>query len=181
MSVSQRSSTELNDFESLFRSEYQRVQTYLLRRCANYDTIEDVLAETFLCAHQTSEQGKDETVTPAWLNVVAKRRLVDHWRRASTQRKAKHSLQFQFSTLDSHNFDHEGRDSGVHETLALLSTRQRQALTLRYLEGHTVTEVATRMRLTYSATESLLARSRRAFGSEHSRPAGSATALSPAV
>ncbi|MDH4277060.1 MAG: ECF-type sigma factor [Acidimicrobiia bacterium] len=51
----------------------------------------------------------------------------------------------------------------MHEALASLSGRQRALLTLCYLNGWSVTEMAGELELTYRAAESGLARARRSF------------------
>lgn len=51
----------------------------------------------------------------------------------------------------------------VQEVLMSLAERQREALTLKYLEDLRVTEIARRLGLTEKAVESLLSRAREAF------------------
>ena len=51
----------------------------------------------------------------------------------------------------------------AHEVLALLAPQQRLALTLRYLDGLPVVQVASELGRTLHATETLLVRSRAAF------------------
>ncbi len=51
----------------------------------------------------------------------------------------------------------------AHEVLAALAPQQRLALTLRYLDGLPVVQVATSLGRTLHATEALLVRSRAAF------------------
>lgn len=51
----------------------------------------------------------------------------------------------------------------AHETLAALGAHHRGALTLRYLDGLPVAQVATHLDRTLHATEALLVRARRAF------------------
>lgn len=54
-------------------------------------------------------------------------------------------------------------DPAVQAALDSLSSRQRAVLLLRYVDDYSVSEVADAMDLSYQATESLLARSRRAL------------------
>lgn len=51
----------------------------------------------------------------------------------------------------------------IHETVAELRPSHRQVLTLKYLSGQTVSQIAATMGQSEKATESLLTRARRAF------------------
>lgn len=57
------------------------------------------------------------------------------------------------------------RDPGnqVLDALQSLSARQRAALSLRYLDGYSVAEIAEVLDTSYRAAESILARGRKAF------------------
>ncbi len=158
--------TQLVNFEAMYRDEAPKLRQLLRRRCSDREVVEDVLAETFIAAQSASTAGRAEQVTPAWLNVVARRRLVDHWRRTAVQTRligalaAASAVSVQTSE-DSFHFIAD-RD-GVRAALQALPTNHAVALELRYLEGRTVKDVAGTLGLTYTATESLLARARRGF------------------
>ncbi len=51
----------------------------------------------------------------------------------------------------------------IHSVLSRLLPRYRQILVLKYLEGHSVEEIATKLTLTFKSVESQLFRSRKAF------------------
>ena len=57
----------------------------------------------------------------------------------------------------------DNADLRVLAALECLSERQRAALTMRHLDEKSVSEIADVLGTTYEATESLLARARRAF------------------
>jgi DNA-directed RNA polymerase specialized sigma24 family protein len=63
----------------------------------------------------------------------------------------------------------EGMEDGIAtsdlvlQVLDSLPSRQRRALMLRYLDEHSVAEVADTMEVSYQTAESLLARARRGF------------------
>lgn len=62
---------------------------------------------------------------------------------------------------------HHPRCLVAHDTLARLGAHHRGALTLRYLDGLSVPEVAECLDRTVGATEVLLVRARRAFRAEY--------------
>ena len=57
------------------------VHGFLLARCGDRWTAEDLTSETFMAAASAARRGLVTEVTVGWLIVVARRRLIDHWRR----------------------------------------------------------------------------------------------------
>ena len=122
---------------------------------------EDVTAETFLAAVSAVQRDAVETMTVAWLVGVARHKLVDHWRRQAREDSGLRLLN-----------DEQVEDDGVDErfdraqaqaVLLQLGAHHRSALTLRYLDGLSVPEVAECLGRTVHATEALLVRARNAF------------------
>ncbi len=155
------------DLRALYLTEVGPVYGFLLARCGDRDLAEDLTAETFANAADRFAAGRGTEVTAAWLMTVARRRLVDHWRRAASQRnrwerfgrQTLRLLEVEPSGADSHD-----EDERVLAALSALPERQRGALTMRYIDEMSVSEVADSLELTYQAAESLLARARRSFG-----------------
>lgn len=135
------------------------VYGYLARRCPNAAIAEDLTAETFLAAARAAHLGTELSVP--WLIGTARHKLVDHWRREGRQRAALEEL---------YESSPEPVDPGdpvdalhVHEVLAHLTPHHRAALTLRYLDGLPVDQVATLLDRSVHATESLLVRAKAAY------------------
>jgi RNA polymerase sigma-70 factor (ECF subfamily) len=101
-----------------------------------------------------------QEVTVPWLIGVARHKLVDHWRRAERESRGLGAVALQEAEdpwpdlLDTH---------AAHAALQRLPGPQRTALTLRYLDGLPVAEVAELVGRTLHATETLLARARAAL------------------
>lgn len=153
-------SSDWSMFDVMYQRELNRVFGYLLARTGSRELAEDLTAETFVAAARHWTAGKSREVTPSWLTTVAKRRLVDHWRKIDAARRRLVRLKLERATDPvSPGLD----DMRVLRALRSLSERQRLALTLRYLDRHSVSEVADLMDCQYQAMESLLARARRAF------------------
>jgi RNA polymerase sigma-70 factor, ECF subfamily len=134
------------------------VYGYLVSRCGSEAVAEDLTSETFLAAVDAVRRGTVADLTVAWLIGVARHKLVDHWRRQGRERR------FAEAALD-HVDDWDVRlDQLVaREALAALGGHHRSALTLRYLDGLPVREVAAHLGRTEGATEALLVRARAAF------------------
>jgi len=104
--------------------------------------------------------GHPEVVTTSWLCTVAKRRLIDHWRREKVATNNIISLAAHGLTFDS---PEPGERDSVIQALGALASHQRTALILQHVEGCSVVEVAEILGRTNKATESLLSRARSAF------------------
>jgi RNA polymerase sigma-70 factor (ECF subfamily) len=136
------------------------VYGYLLRRCGSVLVAEDLTSETFLAAVDAVRRGRVPELTTAWLIGVARHKLVDHWRRLEREQRRLAVLEAE-PVHDDWEVD---LDVVVaHEALAVLGPHHRGALTLRYLDGLPVAEVARHLDRTVGATEVLLVRARRAF------------------
>jgi RNA polymerase sigma-70 factor (ECF subfamily) len=123
---------------------------------------EDLTAETFMAAVAAVRREKPREVNVAWLVGVARHKLVDHWRRVAREQRG----------LAVVAQDVEGSDDpweevldtqAAHSALLRLSVPQRLALTLRYLDGLPVSEVAEHLGRSVHATETLLTRARAAL------------------
>ncbi len=142
-----------------------QVYGYLLPRCSDPVLAQDLTAATFLAA-----VGKHpEPLTVAWLIGVARHKLVDHWRRREREERALRRV----SASGPEYADpwDEALDAVLaHQVLATLGPHHRAALTLRYLDGLPVREVATHLQRTVHGTEALLVRARAAFRAAYPAP-----------
>jgi RNA polymerase sigma-70 factor, ECF subfamily len=139
-----------------------QIYGYLLPRCGSVMVAEDLTAETFLAAVTASRQGSVTEVNVAWLVGVARHKLVDHWRRVAREQRNLSVAQQMTDGLDD-PWDDYLENAVVHASLARLSAHQRAALTLRYLDGLQVREVAEHLDRSVHATETLLVRARAAL------------------
>lgn len=163
--VDQAARTPLDDQQARFRQLYAEalplVYGYLVLRVGgNRAVAEDLTADTFAAAVRHYRAGRSDEVTPAWLQTVARRRLVDHWRRRAVASE-------RIVVLPDRQPRSE--ESGVEErqlvvaALADLDESQRAVLVLHHVEGYPVADVAQIVGRTVKGTESLLSRARKAF------------------
>ena len=147
---------------TLYDRALPQVFGYLRRRVGDAAVAEDLTAETFLAAVAAVKERRVADLTIAWLIRVARNKLVDHWRRVAREERG--------LRLASEEDDASADDAAIHfdrmrahEVLAELGAHHRAALTLRYVDGLSVPEVADHLGRTVHATEALLVRARRAF------------------
>jgi RNA polymerase sigma-70 factor, ECF subfamily len=138
------------------------VYGYLVRRCPA-PVAEELTADTFLAAVAAVSRGHGGTVSAAWLMTVARNKLVDHWRRAAREERKRHLVGDPESTLPDEGWVEQIDQRRALAVLARMGPHHQAALTLRYLDGLPVPEVAEELGRTVHATEALLVRARVAF------------------
>ena len=160
---------------AIYRVALPQVYGYLLPRCGSAALAEDLTSETFLAAVNASRQGSLTEVTIGWLVGVARHELVDYWRRLEReQRSLAAAAEASVADVDD-SWDEWLDTEAAHAALAHLPIPQRAALTLHYLDGLPVADVAEHLGRTVHGTETLLARSRAALrrqyeeGHDHAR------------
>ena len=116
-------------------------------------------------AGDRARRGADLTV--AWLIGVARHKLVDHWRRQA--REARNLRLVPGDDAEPDGVDERFERARTREVLDELGPHHRAALTLRYLDGLSVPEVAHHLDRTVHATEALLVRARNAFRVAYAR------------
>jgi RNA polymerase sigma-70 factor (ECF subfamily) len=146
----------------LYEAALPEVYRYLLARCGNRTLAEELTSETFLGAVSACRKEGAAPVSTPWLIGVARHKLVDHWRRAEREERG---LRLAHDTgPDTVDPWDERLDALVaRDVLGSLGPHHRAALTLRYVDGLPVPEVARHLGRTTGATEALLVRARTAF------------------
>lgn len=157
---------------SMYDAALPEVYGYLLRRCRSAPVAEDLTSETFIAAVDAIERNKVPQLTVAWLIGVARHKLVDHWRRLERQDRMLASIDDVGADVVDDEWDVHLDALLAHDTLGQLGAHHQSALTLRYLDGLPVREVARHLGRTEGATEVLLVRARRAFRSAYENAGG---------
>ena len=142
----------------LYDAALPQVYGYLLARCGRRALAEDLTAETFLAAVAACRREPPPTPSTGWLVGIARHKLVDHWRATERERLVAVVTEDVADPWDAH------LDVLLaQEVLAEQSGLHRAALSLRYLDGLSVGEVAHVLGRTRRATDALLGRARAAF------------------
>lgn len=157
-----RSVRQRTELERVYRMHSGQITRYLHRRCGSRELADDLASLTFEAAAHRLALDPAATISPAWLMCVAKRRLVDHWRRRECEGRAVARFSAGVDLRAPEAFELE--DLGELATqLADLPDHYRDALVLRYVSGESVGVIARRLGLSYRAAESVLARARLAL------------------
>jgi RNA polymerase sigma-70 factor (ECF subfamily) len=146
----------------LYDRALPQVYGYLLARCSSAPLAEDLTAETFLAAVAAARSRPAPSPSVGWLIGIARHKLVDHWRRQSREERTL-SLAYEAPAAPEDPWDAELDAIRARDVLAGLGAHHRVALTLRYLDGLPVPEVAAHLGRSTHATEALLVRARGAF------------------
>jgi len=154
------------DLLDLYDRSLPAVYGYLVARARSASVAEDLTAETFMAAVDMVQRGKVPDLTEAWLIGVARHKLADHWRRQERDERNLRAVSGTATELDD-PWDGAIEAARAHEVLGQLGAHHRAVLTLRYLDGLPVADVATCLDRTLHATEALLVRARNAFRSAY--------------
>jgi len=143
----------------LYDEALPHVYGYLVRRCDSASTAEDLTSETFLAALDASQTGAEVSVP--WLIGTARHKLVDHWRKSGRNQQLLEEL---WEGTEPHDDSNEPVDAlHVRDVLLGLLPHHCAALTLRYIDGLPVDQVAALLERSLHATESLLMRAKTAY------------------
>lgn len=153
----------------IYDAALPQVHGYLLSRCQDRTLAQDLTAETFLAAVTAARKQQTSPITTGWLVGMARHKLADHWRRAEREQRGLRLVHAaDGETADP--WDVEIDTVVAHQVLNALGPHYRAALTLRYLDGLPVTQVAKHLGRTVHATEALLVRARAAFRAAYEDP-----------
>ena len=146
---------------ALYDRALPEVYGYLLDRCGDVTTAEDLTSETFLAAVRSLDRPEPAPLSVAWMIGIARHKLADHWRRRAREARASAAAGAPDDVDDP--WDAQLERVRAAEVLCGLADRHRLVLTLRYVDGLSVPEVASIIDRTVHATEALLVRARNAF------------------
>lgn len=148
---------------ALYDRALPQVFGYLAVRVNDPAVAEDLTGETFLAAVKAVQERKVPDLTIAWLVTVARNKLVDHWRRLAREERSLRLATERGAEVVDDGMDESFDRMRTRAVLAELGAHHRAALTLRYLDGLSVAEVAEHLDRSVHATEALLVRARHAF------------------
>jgi RNA polymerase sigma-70 factor (ECF subfamily) len=147
---------------AIYELALPQVYGYLLPRCGSVAVAEDLTSETFVAAVVATRERHVREVSVAWLIGIARHKLVDHWRRIGREARGLAAVEHD-GEQEEDPWDGIVDAEAAHAALARVSPPQRAALTLRYLDGLPVSEVADHLGRSVHATETLLVRARAAL------------------
>jgi RNA polymerase sigma-70 factor, ECF subfamily len=151
-------------FREWYGQALPRVYRYVYSRCGgDRELAEELTQEAFIDGfrRRASFEGRSDPVT--WLCAIARRRLVDHYRRSGRDAARHTRIAAAWTDPDHRAWSEQDVRLDVQAALAELAGEQRIVLILRYLDQLSVREIASLVGRSEKATESLLSRARDAF------------------
>ncbi|MEM7766422.1 MAG: RNA polymerase sigma factor [Pseudomonadota bacterium] len=146
---------------ALVRRHMPRLHAVATRMLGDSAAAEDVVQETFVKAWQAMPGWTPDARFSTWLHRVALNLCYDYLRRRRDVTGVELPEQTDPDLRPDDRLDQAERVSRIEAAIASLPERQRAALVLCRLEGHTNIEAADIMEISVEALESLLARARR--------------------
>jgi RNA polymerase sigma-70 factor (ECF subfamily) len=123
---------------------------------------DDLTNETFVTAADAVVGGRVADPSLPWLMTIARNKLIDHWRRQSREERSFRAVA-EVPAPAEHPPTSALDEPRALEVLRALAEPHRSALTLRYVDGLSVPEIADLLGRTVHATEALLVRARATF------------------
>jgi RNA polymerase sigma-70 factor (ECF subfamily) len=161
-------------FAEFFDTYAPRLFRFAMRRAGDPDLAEEIAQTTFIAAVGSLKTWRGEASLFTWLCTIARRKLIDHWRKTARQpdlRPLDDDPEVRMA-LESLASGADGPDAALDErriaervqiTLDYLPKRYGDVLEWKYLQGLSVNEIAERLASTPKAVESTLTRARQAF------------------
>lgn len=147
--LTERARTDRDAFAQLYRRHVNAVYGYAYRQCGSREAAEEATSATFERALRAigSFEWRGGGVRP-WLFRITSNEVAEIYRRQSRASRPRGQLALRDLAPDAHGIDaHSHLDGGVdaallHQAIATLHPRYREAVSLRYLAGLTSDEAA---------------------------------------
>lgn len=161
-----RSSREPEMFGVLFERHAEPMLAFFARRTLDAEAAAELVAETFAEAFASRRRFRDEGVDGVgWLYGIGKHLLSRYFRAGEVEARARRRLGMPERTVGDSDYerieeliDFERIGRAIAQAFALLSEEQRDALTLRVIEGRPYQEVAEALRCTEETARARVSR-----------------------
>ena len=146
----------------LFEWHFEAIYGYCLSLAGGQeDAAEEITQEVFVTAARCISRFKSRKGTfRSWLLGIAKKRFM----KLESKKRRRRRYEAQSSIGRCKTAAGSSEEHLVYEVLGRLPAHYRMVLESKYLEGHTMDEIAEREGVTVKAIESLLGRAREKFG-----------------
>jgi RNA polymerase sigma-70 factor, ECF subfamily len=161
---------EKGAFEELVRTWERRLFYYIRRLVPDEQDAWDILQETWVGVIGGIGRLRDPSGLAAWLYSVARRRVLDHYRESYSRQTADEEEIGPIEDLPDLSPRPEDAER-VHRALEQLSIPHREAITLHFLEGFSIDEIADIVGIAPGTVKSRLHYARRALRSVLEREA----------
>ena len=151
-----------------YKTHASKLLAFVKQRLGDEKDVEEIVQDTFLASLDALRDFTFKCSLSTFLCSIAKRKVVDFYRR----KKLKRVLFSQFPQIESllsllttpeDKLDEKLLVEKIERTFSKLPSRYKQILKLKYVDGLTVDEVARELSMSFKGIESSLFRARKAF------------------
>lgn len=152
-----------------FYRQYARpFSSFVARRVENNQDVEEIVQDTFLAFLEALRDFSFKSTLFTFLCAIGNHKIVDYYRK----RKIKSVLFSKLSDVEplisnllgpEQRLDEMLVSRKIKETFAKLAPRQRLLISLKYIYGYSIAEIAHKLAISFKSAESSLFRARKAF------------------
>ncbi len=161
-----RSREDPEAFAVLYERQAEGLLRFFARRTLDPEAAAELMAETFAEAFASRRRFRDRgTGAAGWLYGIGKHQLSRYFRTGAVDVRARRRLGMPERTVSPEDFerieeliDFEQVGRAIGQAFSLLSEEQREALTLRVIEGMSYREVAEALRCTEETARARVSR-----------------------
>jgi RNA polymerase sigma-70 factor, ECF subfamily len=161
-----RSWDEPEAFGALFERHAEPLLGYFARRTLDPEAAAELTAETFAQAFASRKRFRDKGLGVAgWLYGIGRHQLGRYFRSGAVDSRARRRLGMPEREVSNEDYerieeliDFEQVGRAIGQAFSLLSEEQREALTLRVIEGRSYREVAEALRCTEETARARVSR-----------------------
>ena len=145
-----------------------KLLSYIRRKIANESDAEEVLQDTLIATLDALRDFSFSSSLYTYICSIANHKVIDYYRK----KKLKNILFSQIPEIESlvatltgpeDKLDEEILKAKIKETFQKIKPRYRNILTLKYIYGYSVGEIAQKLSISFKSAESQLFRARKAF------------------
>jgi RNA polymerase sigma-70 factor (ECF subfamily) len=161
-----RSREDAEAFAAFYERHAETILRFFARRTLDPEAAAELMAETFAEAFASRRRFRDRGQgAAAWLFGIGKHQLSHYFRRGQVDARARRRLGMPERTVSTEDYerieeliDFEQVGRAIGQAFTLLSEDQREALTLRVIEGRSYREVAEALRCTEETARARVSR-----------------------
>jgi RNA polymerase sigma-70 factor (ECF subfamily) len=150
--------------EELFQCHFDGVYRYVAYRVApDLETARDITQEVFVAAFEQLDGYRGDASSLTWLRSIARHKVADHFRAGAGNARQHQENVEALSTGSTAAAAREAQAVLVSLAMRQLPDHYVEALEEKYIEGLSVSDMASKRQTSEKAVESMLSRAREAF------------------